>query len=117
MPVPFLMGGLTSYSAGAPAGGTAGVSSHAGTVHHVHTRAACFANSDNLDVDQQNRLSDGHCVANSFGCECLTTVAFRCGANKRSSMKVLGVRDLHSEPSPSAAIWHGAELVFPHIPI
>ena len=35
--------GLASLSADAPAGGTAGVSSHADTIHHVHTGAACFA--------------------------------------------------------------------------
>jgi len=37
---------LASYSAGAPTGGTAGVSSHARTIHHVHTRATCFADGD-----------------------------------------------------------------------
>jgi hypothetical protein len=35
--------GLASLSADAPAGGTAGGSSHADTIHHVHTGAACFA--------------------------------------------------------------------------
>jgi hypothetical protein len=34
---------LASLPADAPAGGTAGVSSHADTIHHVHTGAACFA--------------------------------------------------------------------------
>ena len=34
---------LASLSADAPAGGTAGLSSHAFTTHHVHTGAACFA--------------------------------------------------------------------------
>src|SRR6516165_1975211 len=40
---PGWFGGLASLSADAPAGGTAGVSSHANTIHHVHTGAACFA--------------------------------------------------------------------------
>ena len=31
--------------AGAPAGGTADVSSHAGTIYLVHTRSTCFADS------------------------------------------------------------------------
>jgi len=38
-----LVRGLASHSAGAPARGTAGVSSHADTIHAVHTGAACFA--------------------------------------------------------------------------
>ena len=38
-----LVPGLASYSAGAPAGGTAGGSSHADTIHAVHTSAANFA--------------------------------------------------------------------------
>jgi hypothetical protein len=37
---------LAGHSTGAPAGGTAGVSSHASTIHHVHARPTCFANSD-----------------------------------------------------------------------
>jgi hypothetical protein len=47
--------GLASHSASAPAGGTAGVSSHAGTIYHVHSRATCFADSDDLSV----RLLEG----------------------------------------------------------
>jgi len=38
-----LVPGLASYSAGAPAGRTAGGSSHADTIHAVHTCAANFA--------------------------------------------------------------------------
>src|SRR5262249_32486274 len=39
----------------APAGGTASVSSHADTIHHVHTGAACFTDCRNHAV----RLLDG----------------------------------------------------------
>jgi hypothetical protein len=46
---------LASLPADAPAGGTAGVSSHAGTIHHVHTCAACFADFN----DQFVRLMVG----------------------------------------------------------
>jgi hypothetical protein len=35
---------LASGSAGAPAGGTAGLSSHADAIHAVHTGATVFAN-------------------------------------------------------------------------
>ena len=38
---------LASHSAGAPAGGTAGVSSHTDTIYHVHTRSTCFADINN----------------------------------------------------------------------
>jgi hypothetical protein len=41
---------LASHSAGAPAGGTAGVSSHAGAIYHVHTRSTCFADSNDCLV-------------------------------------------------------------------
>ena len=37
---------LAGHSTGAPAGGTAGVSSHASTIHHVYTRPTCFADGD-----------------------------------------------------------------------
>jgi hypothetical protein len=37
---------LASHSAGAPAGGTGGVSSHADTTYHVHTRSTCVADSN-----------------------------------------------------------------------
>src|SRR6266550_6142617 len=47
---------LASAPADAPAGGTAGVSSHADTIHHVHTGAACFADWN----DQLVWLKDGY---------------------------------------------------------
>jgi len=46
---------LASHPASAPAGGTAGVSSHAGTIHHVHSRPTCFAHSS----DHLVRLVEG----------------------------------------------------------
>ena len=52
---PGWFGGLASLSADAPAGGTAGVSSHANTIHHVHTGAACFADFN----EQFVRLMEG----------------------------------------------------------
>ena len=47
--------GLASHSASAPTGGTAGVSSHAGTIHHVHSCPTCLADSNDLSV----RLLEG----------------------------------------------------------
>jgi hypothetical protein len=38
---------LAGHSASASAGSTAGVSPHARTAHHMHSRPTCFANSDN----------------------------------------------------------------------
>jgi hypothetical protein len=51
-----LVAGLASYSAGAPAGGTAGRSSHADTIHAVHSCAAYFADFNDHFV----RLMEGY---------------------------------------------------------
>jgi hypothetical protein len=46
---------LASHSAGTPAGGSAGVSSHANTIYLMHTRTTCFADSNDRLVQVVDR--------------------------------------------------------------
>src|SRR6516162_4258805 len=52
------------HPAGAPAGVTTGGSSHAGTIHHVHSRPTCFADGNDRLIclfEVRKRHSDCRC--------------------------------------------------------